>query len=134
MINKEYEVIRLKPNSDIYLGILEFCNVNKIKAGAVVAAVGCVKEISIRQADGKTIYNESNDFEITALSGTISESGLHLHIQLCDNEFRNIGGHLMPGTIINTTLELVILILSDYVFTREFDEATGYKELNIKKI
>jgi len=133
-MENNYLVFRLQPNDDLYVSIMQQCVVNHLIAGAVVAAVGCVKELTIRLADGQTIYRETNNFEVTALSGTISEDGLHLHIQVCDDKVRSFGGHLQPGTIVNTTMEIVIVNLaSEYQLTREADERTGYDELVVNK-
>ncbi len=44
-----------------------------------------------------------------------------------------LGGHLKPGSIIDTTAEIVVGILKDTCFTREVDGETGYLELVVKK-
>jgi predicted DNA-binding protein with PD1-like motif len=40
----------------------------------------------------------------------------------------------MAGNLIHTTAEIVLIELSDYEFTREFEAQTGYKELQIKEL
>ena len=40
-----------------------------------------------------------------------------------------MGGHLMPGCIINTTCELVLARLDGWLFGVEQDAQTGYDEL-----
>lgn len=45
-----------------------------------------------------------------------------------------MGGHLKDGTIVDTTCEVVIYELKDYIFDRELDEVTGYDELSIKQL
>ena len=45
-----------------------------------------------------------------------------------------VGGHMVPGCIVNTTCELVILAFDRYEFSKEFDQNTGYNELLIKEI
>lgn len=133
-MKNNYLVFRLKPGSDLYEGILKACAEADLKAGAVISAVGCVSKVAFRKADGKTIHQETTDFEVTALSGTISEAGMHLHIQLCDQQLRSIGGHLCPGTIVNTTMEIVVVNLErEFQMTREADIATGYDELLVIK-
>lgn len=40
------------------------------------------------------------------------------------------GGHLLKGSLIRTTAEVVFAVLdSQYHFTREFDKNTGWNEL-----
>ena len=43
------------------------------------------------------------------------------------------GGHLLEGCIVYTTAEIVIEETTDYLFTRENDGTTRWKELQIKK-
>ena len=127
-------VFRLRPGSDLLLGLIEQCVKRRINAGCIISAVGCVKVVCFRTADGRSVYNEVNDFEVTALSGTISADGPHIHIQLCDENLRSIGGHLLEGTIVNTTMEIVILDLQkEYELSRSYDEETGYDELEVSK-
>lgn len=127
-------IFRLLPDQDLYEGILEYCLSQHIQSGCIVSAVGCVKVATFRKADGLSVYSEQNNFEFTSLSGTISQDGMHLHIQLCDNNLHSIGGHLLKGTLVNTTMEIVIMKLSNYQLTREFDGETGYDELKVVKI
>jgi len=133
-MRNKYLVFRLLPDKDLYNGIIENCVKNNIKAGCIVSAVGCVKTAVFRKADGESIHNEVCEFEVTSLSGTISEDGIHVHIQLCDNDLRSIGGHLKEGTLVNTTMEIVIRNLADqYVLKRGNDAITGYDELEVLK-
>ena len=47
---------------------------------------------------------------------------------------RTIGGHLCPGTLVNTTCEVVLLALEGVQFARVFDPETGYHELDIRPL
>jgi predicted DNA-binding protein with PD1-like motif len=37
-----------------------------------------------------------------------------------------------PGCIVRTTAEVLVALLPGYRFSREMDEATGFKELQIR--
>ena len=65
--------------------------------------------------------------------GTLSLDGCHIHISVSDESLQTYGGHLMPGCLVNTTAEIVILELGSYTFKRVEDDETGYKELMINK-
>ena len=133
-MKNKYLVFRLKPGDDLLAGITENCVKKHLNSAAVISAVGCLREVRFRTADGRSVHEEINDFEVTGLSGTISADGPHLHIQLCDAKLRCIGGHLLAGNIVNTTMEIVILNLErEYELSREFDETTGYDELTVKE-
>ncbi len=59
--------------------------------------------------------------------------GCHIHISASDVDLKTIGGHLKDNCLIDTTAEIVLAEFDEYVFSREFDENTGYKELTIKE-
>lgn len=70
-------------------------------------------------------------FEIISITGTLSLDGVHIHISV-SNEFGNtIGGHLIDGCIINTTVEVTLTVFDNIKFKREYYEKTGYNELVI---
>ena len=123
--------IRLTYGQDLKKEIENICKQKNIQAGYVASSVGCVYEIKLRMAGGKTFKQEVKDYEIINVNGTLSKDGVHLHISLSDIDGNVVGGHLCEGCLINTTCELILVELDEYTFTREFDEKTGYKELNI---
>ena len=67
--------------------------------------------------------------EITALQGTVSDRRCHVHIALSREDMTTLGGHLMEGTYINTTCELVLLEQDGWRYGVEQDAATGYDEI-----
>ena len=122
---------RLTKGADLYKSIFDFCKNNSIKAGVILSGVGCVTTAKMRDASGVNIQTLNEKLEIVSLNGTVSENRLHIHIALSKEDLSTVGGHLVEGTIINTTCELAILSLDNCVFDKEFDEATGYNELKI---
>ncbi len=123
--------VRLKNGEDIKKSIIDYSAEKSILAGVVLSSVGCVISGRIRLADGKTIKELPEKMEIISINGTLSLNGIHLHISYADREGLVFGGHLVDGNIINTTCELVIGELSQYSFKRDFDENTGYREIQI---
>ena len=125
---------RLTYGTDLRQGIEEYCQANNVSAGAIVTVVGCVYKARMRLADGETIEEFDERYEIVSLTGTVSPDGSHLHISLADEDGKVIGGHMCYGCLINTTAEVVLASLDEeYQFSREFDESTGYDELVIKR-
>lgn len=104
----------------------------QLSAAAIVSAVGSVKEYVIRVSDGFSVIRGVENREIVSLSGILTEDGIHVHMALSGLDGLVIGGHLMEGCLVHTTLEVVMMSLEDDL-TREFDSDTGYKELVIKK-
>ena len=121
---------RLKPGEDLKQFIEEYAIENCV-SGVVISGVGSLSQLIIRLADGKTILNKKEEFEIVSLNGTLSPDGVHIHISAADKRGNVIGGHLKDGCIVNTTCEICIVQYEDIVFKRVLDDATGYEELNI---
>jgi predicted DNA-binding protein with PD1-like motif len=51
---------------------------------------------------------------------------------LADAQGRVFGGHVGTGCIIRTTAEVLLALLPDHRFTREFDADSGYAELVVR--
>jgi predicted DNA-binding protein with PD1-like motif len=122
---------RLAPGQDLFDKIEEFIREKDVKAGCILCGVGSLTQASLRLADQGTIANYMGHFEIVSLTGTLSVHGSHIHISISDGEGRTIGGHLGPGCTIYTTAEIVIAVLDDVIYKREFAEDSGYEELAV---
>jgi len=125
--------LRIKPGEDLKEQIQKFVQEHNVQAGIVLTCVGSLKKAKLRMANEKKETTYEEKFEILSLVGTLSNNGVHLHIALADKDGKTIGGHLKEGCIIYTTAEIVIGILEEYKFSREFDQDTGFKELVILK-
>ncbi len=128
-----YHCFRLTKGMDLKKEIEDYAINNKI-SGVVLSSVGCLSKLAIRLADGVTVMEDEQAYEIVSVMGTLSKDGVHLHISASDSEGKTIGGHLKNGCIVNTTAEIVILEINDQEFSREYDELTGYEELVIRRI
>jgi len=126
-----YYCFRLTKGMDLKKEIEKYVINNKL-SGIILCSVGCLSNLVIRLADGKSILEKEGMFEIVSITGTLSEEGVHIHISVSDEKGNTIGGHLKEGCIINTTAEVVLEIFEDIKFKRKYDEATGYNELIIE--
>ncbi len=124
---------RLNPGDDLKKEIDAFVLKNKIQAGWIACCVGSLVQYHIRFANQSDGVKSSGHFEILTLSGTVSLSGLHLHICIADNAGKTIGGHLLAENLIYTTAEIVIAEAEDLIFSREPDPATDWLELQVRK-
>ena len=127
-----YKCFRLTKGMDLKKEIEKYTMDNKI-SGIILCCVGSLDKLVIRLADGKTILEKEDNFEIVSTTGTLSPDGVHIHISVSDNKGNTIGGHLKDGCIVNTTAEVCLLTFENIKFNREFDKATGYDELVIKE-
>ncbi len=122
---------RLTRGADLRASLAAFARENALDAAVPVACAGCVSRWRVRGADGQTVHSGGTPAEIVSLTGTLSQSGLHLHIALAGEDLSVFGGHLLEGCIINTTAEIVLLVPEGVRFHRAPDAATGYDELVI---
>lgn len=125
---------RLTRGQDLKKEIIAYCKKENIKAGVILSAVGCISHLHIRLAEAKDYIDKEECYEIVSITGTVSDTDVHIHISASDNLGKTVGGHLKDGTIVDTTCEVVMYELKDYIFDREPDKETGYDELAIKKV
>lgn len=126
--------LRLQPDQDLRQSLKEFALSNNIQAGFILSAIGSLKQAAIRFADQPNSEILQGRFEILSLNGTLSVSGLHLHITIADSVGKTIGGHLDNNSIIYTTAEIVIGASEDLIFLRSLDPQTGFLELEIQAV
>lgn len=124
---------RLLPGSDLKKGIREFVVQNGIRAGWIACCVGSLTRYHIRFANQSKGCEETGFFEIANLSGTVSQDGVHLHIVISNTSGTTLGGHLLDGTLIYTTAEIVLQEAQDLIFSRKTDVTTGWAELEVRR-
>jgi predicted DNA-binding protein with PD1-like motif len=124
--------LRLQPGKDLRQALEAWMGEQAAQAGCVITAVGSLSVARVRFAGAAEATVIRGDLEILSLSGTLSADGAHLHIAVADSQGAVIGGHLCAGSLVRTTAELMIGLLPEWLFSREFDPATGYAELAIK--
>lgn len=123
-------VKRLKPNQEIFTEIESLCQRENIYAGVILSLVGSVKKAALRFANQENASIIDGPHEIVSVTGTVSKTGSHIHISISDGTGTTIGGHLMPGALVYTTVELVILDMSESCsFARTHCEMSGFEEL-----
>lgn len=129
----QIHVLRLKPHEDLKACVQNWAKENQIKAAAIVTCVGSLEQVHLRYANQSTGSTSLGFFEILSLSGTVSDSSVHLHLSVADSDGVTKGGHLLDQNFIYTTAEIVIAELPDVEFHREMDATYGYTELKIQK-
>jgi uncharacterized protein len=125
--------LRLHPGDDLRGALETHTRMLGLSAGCVLACVGSLERAKLRLAGGAGTLELAGPLEIVSLVGTLSSDGPHLHVALADGEGRVHGGHLLAGSSIHTTAEIVLGELEDLVFAREQDGGTGWRELVIRE-
>ena len=124
--------LRLRPGDDLKSELMRLAIDNQWRAASVISGVGSLTKVSLRLAGCSEPTLFQGKHEIISLAGTLSKDGIHLHISVANSEGRIIGGHVLEGSAIFTTAEIIIAELSDLVFTREQCPMTGFLELNVQ--
>ena len=123
-------IFRVDRGEEIISSIKQICKENNVSAG-VISGIGATDnaEIGVYDVSNKVYKTEKivGNHEITSLLGNVSvmngEIYLHLHVNLANDEFKVIGGHL-NSAIISGTLEAVIDIFDGEIY-RERNEDIG---------
>ncbi len=121
--------LRLLPGTDLRKALSALPDELGIPAGFILAAVGSLSRASLRLGGAETIWEIEADIELLTLSGTLSPDGAHLHMAVADGAGSVVGGHVMEGCVVRTTVEIVVGIAPDWSFRRIADPATGFLEL-----
>lgn len=127
--------IRLKPGTDVLLGLEEACKANGINNGVILSAIGSLKDphfcdvvelpTKAGYGYGETLHL-TGPIELTNASGIIchddeGNTNLHVHMTLTDRHGNAHGGHLVEGTKVLLTTDVVIAEINGIVMGRKFD-------------
>ncbi len=124
--------LRLGPGDDLRLALETWMGLREEPAGWVISAIGSLSVARIRLAGQDGIASIKGDLELLHLAGSLCLDGAHLHLAIADRTGVVMGGHLCPGSLVRTTAEVLLGVLPDWQFNREVDQATGYRELQIR--
>ena len=129
--------IRMHRGQDLKAEIERFVADNKLSSATIISAVGSLEGVRMRMAGAQPseqdIRNYDGSYEIVSLIGNLGAGRTHVHIAVSDREGAVIGGHLKEGSVVHTTVELVLAVDDDLVFSEEIDPKTGFGELKVSQ-
>ncbi|MET0936916.1 MAG: PPC domain-containing DNA-binding protein [Luteibacter sp.] len=125
--------VRLRPGDDLRRSLESVVAAEGAAAAFVLSAIGSLGPASIRLAGAQEVRTIEADTELLTLAGSISAGGSHLHMSVSDPQGRVTGGHVGYGCVVRTTAEVLLVLLPEWHFTREFDPATGWAELVVRR-
>lgn len=126
--------LRLHPGDDLKGSLDAFVQERRLEAACLLTCVGSLRKAVLRFANREEAVTLQGKFEIVSLTGVLSIHGSHYHIAISDGEGHTYGAHLMDGSEVFTTAEIVLAEVEDVRFLRVFDPQTGYPELDIQPI
>ena len=128
--------VRLKPGTDVLLGLQEACERNGINNGVILSAIGSLQDphfcnpvelpTKAGYGYGETLHL-TGPIELTSASGIIchddeGNTNLHVHMTVTDRHGNAHGGHLVEGTKVLLTVDVIIAEIEGLVMGRKFDE------------
>jgi hypothetical protein len=125
--------LRLRPGQDLRVELGRFARAKKLRAAFVASCAGSCTRTVIRYANQDGASVREGHFEIVSLTGTLAADGMHLHASFADSTGATFGGHLMDGSLVYTTAEIVIGELPRAAFARETDPTYGWRELAVRR-
>jgi predicted DNA-binding protein with PD1-like motif len=130
--------VRLTPGTDLIEQLERLTEAYALHAGCILSCVGSLSRAHLRMpgavGDDEVFRTFVEPMEIVSLAGTLCSDGLHVHISLSRRDGTCVGGHVAPGCVVNTTVELIIGELSQVEFRRPMDPVTGYDELVVRPL
>jgi uncharacterized protein len=123
--------LRLSPGDDLRITLQDTLHQIGLQAVFVLQGIGSLSVAQLRFAGADDATELRDDLEILTLAGSISLDGAHLHMSVADSRGRVFGGHVVAGCMVRTTAELLLALLPEHRFAREFDSQTGFPELVI---
>jgi predicted DNA-binding protein with PD1-like motif len=128
----EIIALRLEPGTDLKQELQALVRRERLSAAWVVTCVGSLSQIALRLAD---IHTAAGEYEIISAAGTLSATGVHVHLAVADPTGVMIGGHVMSGCVVSPegSVELVVGTDAGWRFERGRHPRTGYDELTIAR-
>lgn len=135
-IEGRYIIAKLEDGEEVFECIEKLIHEHGLSSGIILSGIGMLRNLEIGYFNGKEydFKGFSEPMELLSMHGSITtkpEPVIHIHVSLGNNTYEVVGGHLKSG-IVNSVNEISILKLQDVELTRELNENTGLKELNIK--
>ena len=128
--------VRLKPGTDVLLGLQEACERNGINNGVILSAIGSLQDphfcnpvelpTKAGYGYGETLHL-TGPIELTSASGIIchddeGNTNLHVHMTVTDRHGNAHGCHLVEGTKVLLTVDVILAEIEGLVMGRKFDE------------
>jgi uncharacterized protein len=124
--------LRISPDMDLRTALESSVASRGCRAAFVVSGIGSLGHAQLRLAGTHEPIVLDGDREILTLAGTVSADGSHVHMSVADAAGQVLGGHVASDCIVRTTVEVLLVLLPEWSFTRELDPATGFAELLVR--
>lgn len=129
---KQTAAKRLMPGADLRGELEQLARFHNYSAAVLLSLVGSLTHVRLRLAGDAGFLDMDGPCEIVCATGTLSKERIHIHVAVSTTSGATFGGHLVAGCAIHTTVEVVVMDLSDeWSFASAYDSSTGYAELEV---
>jgi predicted DNA-binding protein with PD1-like motif len=130
-------VFRILEDEDLDIAIRKRAEESGVKAGFFVL-IGALKNVAVG-CYNKGVYEQlkfTGPLEIASCTGNIAVDErdnlvIHAHLVVSNEKGQAFGGHLMEGSHVGATAELMIIEGTGLNLVRSFDERTNLKLLRL---
>ena len=117
--------LRLRPGTDVLLGLEEACKRAGINNGVILSAIGSLDGVQfcnpVELPEKKAGYGYGETLHLTGPI-ELTSANLHVHISLSDRHGNAHGGHLVEGTKVLLTVDVILAEIEGLVMGRKFDQ------------
>ncbi len=124
--------LRLSPGDDLRAALEDVTRRLQWPAAFVIQGIGSLGVAQLRFAGDEHPTEFREDLEILTLAGALSPDGAHLHMSVADPRGHVFGGHVARGCTVRTTAEILLALLPEHRFSREYDSSSGFAELVVR--
>ena len=103
----EHFFYNLSSGTDVYNSLNELQKDND-SISFLISAVGDLSTVSFKCPLNEKPVILNKKLEIITLTGYLNDSGSHIHISVSDENCSVFGGHLLPGTIVFKSLDILL--------------------------
>ena len=138
---KRIIVAKFSIGADVLECLEKLVKEENIRAGAIITGIATLTKMRVRSLDSipkdfpkvqpkENIFEVEGPLEVLNMSGIIfvrdKDVAVHPHITACDADGKMYGGHLMPGSIVYMTCELVVGEFAGLTMGSKFDTRVGH--------
>ncbi len=129
---KEHYIIRIVRGEDVVEHITAFCKENNIFSGSFHGIGACdYTALGAYSVETKEYVEEvfEGEHEIASLTGTITDTKVHIHAVISDEACKAFAGHVNKMRV-SATCE-IHLIAGEEAISRKPDEVTGLELMDV---
>ncbi len=108
----EYSFYKLSSGEDVFNSLNEL-QMNSNSTSFLISAVGDLSKVSFKCPLNEKHINLERKLEIITLNGYITSTVSHVHISVSDENCSVFGGHLLSGTTVHKSLDILIGSIPD---------------------